>query len=420
MKQQSYFLIGLVLILFAGCNKDYEAPIPYKFSDAPGAGRFVTSIRQAMDGVYAISNGSSQFGNQAALKWTYVLNGADTSYYLSIFTGTDAGYFNLEADQQTDSLVLKGYWRELVDAEIGLARLALRVKHNGTLHRYTGSLATGDTLVFEGLYGKTNNALDRQLTLTYTRPLNPKPFAILAHRSGGRTSDLLPASENTSEIIKLASRLGATGVEVDVRFTKDGVPVLYHDDFLNLRLIQKNGLTGPIESYTYQQLSSLVQLINGEKIPTLEEALETVVSNTPLSFVWLDTKYVSSMEKIQAIQQKYLQKAKQMGRNLDIVIGLPTEDAVNQYKALEVKNTPVLCELDTTLTRELKANIWAPRWTLGPQTAEVEAMKASGLTVYVWTLDEPKFIREFIGQNQFDGILSNYSSLVAYYHYTEQ
>ena len=47
-------------------------------------------------------------------------------------------------------------------------------------------------------------------------------------------------------------------------------------------------------------------------------------------------------------------------------------------------------------------------------------MKADGLTVYVWTLDEPAFIQEFIRQNQFDGILSNYSSVVAYYHYIEQ
>ena len=420
MKQQTYLLIGFILLLFAGCNKDYEAPIPYKFSNAPGAGRFVASIRQAMDGVYAVSNGSTQFGNQAALKWTYVFNGADTSYYLSIFTGTDAGYFNLEADPKADSLVLKGYWRELVDAEIGLARLTLRVKRNGTLQRYRGDLTKGDTLVLDGLYGDTESALNHQLTLSFTRPLNSKPFAILAHRSGGRTSDLLPASENSTEIIKLASLLGATGIEIDVRFTKDGIPVLYHDDFLNLRLIQKNGLTGPIENYTYQQLNSLVRLINGEKIPTLEEALETVLSNTPLDFVWLDTKYVRSMDRVQAIQQKYLQKAKQMGRNLNIVIGLPTDDAINQYKALEVKNTPVLCELDTTLTRELKADFWAPRWTLGPQTAQVEAMKARGLTVFVWTLDEPNFIREFISQNQFNGILSNYSSLVAYYHYTEQ
>ncbi|WP_332368870.1 hypothetical protein [Spirosoma telluris] len=140
-----------------------------------------------------------------------------------------------------------------------------------------------------------------------------------------------------------------------------------------------------------------------------------------MDFVWLDTKYIGSMDKVQAIQQKYRQKALQAGRNLRIVIGLPTTEAVDSYKALANKdNTPILCELDTAITRSLDARIWAPRWTLGPQTDEVLAMQAAGLTVFVWTLDEPEFIREFISQNHFNGILSNYSPVVAYYHYIEQ
>ncbi len=234
-------------------------------------------------------------------------------------------------------------------------------------------------------------------------------------------SDLLPASENSVAIIKLASRLGATGIEMDVRYTKDGVPVLYHDNTLNLRLIQKSGLTGSMESYTYKQLSAFVRLINGEKIPTLEEALDAVLYSTDLKFVWLDVKFVGPMDPVQAILQKYNQKAKQAGRDLTIVIGLPTTEALDSYKALKNKgNTPILCELDTAITRSIEAEIWAPRWTLGPQTDEVLAMKAQGRTVYVWTLDEPTFIEEFIRQNRFDGILSNYSPVVAFYHYTEQ
>ena len=381
----------------------------------------MAAVRQSIEGVYTVTDGSSQFGSQVALKWTYVLNGADTTHYLSVFTGRDAGFFNLEIDPKADSLALNGYWRKLVNAATGLTRLTVRMKRNGQVQAYNSRLIEGDTLLIDGVYGEEKATPNQKLTLTYSRPLNPRPFAILAHRSGGRTSDLLPASENSVEIIKLASRLGATGIEIDVRYTKDGVPILYHDDNLNLRLIQKNGLTGPIEEYTYQQLSTLVRLVNGEKIPTLEEALETVVNNTPISFVWLDTKYIGPMEKVQAIQQKYQQKATLAGRDLRIIIGLPTTQAVDQYRALATKeNTPVLCELDTAITHSVGARIWAPRWTLGPQTQEVLAMKADGYRVFVWTLDEPKFIEEFVGQNNFDGILSNYSSVVAYYHYTEQ
>jgi len=416
----AYRWLFCLLLSLAGCQKDYEAPVPYTFANRPGAGHFTTAIRRDMEGVYGVTTGAEQFGEQVAVKWTYVLNGSDTTHYLSIFTGTGVGYFNFEA-APADTLGLTGYWRKLVNTDTGRARLAVRTKHNGQLLPYTGSVAEGDTLVLDGAFGNKTDDPTQPLRLTYRRPLNPKPFAILAHRSGGRTSDLLPVSENSLDIIKLASRLGATGIEIDVRYTKDGVPILYHDNTLNLRLIRKNGLDGPVENYTYKQLTTLVRLINGEQIPTLEEALETVVSNTALTFVWLDTKYIGPMDKVQALQQKFRQRAAQLGRPLQIVIGLPTQEAVDSYKALADKsNTPILCELDTAITRNLGARIWAPRWTLGPQTEEVLAMKADGRTVFVWTLDEPKFIDQFISEGRFDGILSNYSPTVAYYHYTSQ
>lgn len=421
MNPRLLVLLGAVWLLSIGCREKYEAPIPYLFADKAGAGPFTASVRQAMEGVYALAEATGEFGPQVALKWTYTLQGADTTHYLSIFTGNEAGFFNLEVSPTSDSLVVSGYWRKLVNTKTGRARFKVQARRKGQLIPFSGRLTDGDTLVLEGLYGVRAETPGRKITLTYRRPLNPEPFAILAHRSGGRTSDLLSVSENTVEIIKQASRLGATGVEIDVRYTKDGVPILYHDNTLNLRLIQKNGLTGPIEDYTYQQLNTFVRLINGEKIPTLEEALETVIANTSLSFVWLDTKYIGPMDKVQAIQQKFRQRAILARRNLRIVIGLPTEDAVAAYEALPDKsNTPVLCELDTALTRRLGARIWAPRWTLGPLDDQVKAMQSDGREVFVWTLDEPEFIREFIEQSRFNGILSNYSPLVAYYHYVQQ
>ncbi|MBC3783773.1 glycerophosphodiester phosphodiesterase [Spirosoma utsteinense] len=421
MRVIPYVLISFLFLVFLGCRKQYEAPVPYEFANAPGAGRFTAPVRQSIEGVYGVTDGAAQFGEQVALKWSYVLDGADTTHFLSIFTGVDVCFFNLEVEPQADILALTGYWRKLVNTETGRTRLAVRVKRNGQLQRYSGGLTAGDTLVLDGVYGNRTAEPTQKLTFTYRRPLNQKPFSILAHRSGGRTSDLLSVSENSIEIIRLASRLGATGIEIDVRYTKDGVPILYHDNSLNLRLIQKNGLDGAIEKYTYQQLQTFVRLINGERIPTLEEALETILTNTTLNFVWLDTKYIGPMDKVQALQQKFRQRAILARRDLRIVIGLPTQGAVDAYNALPDKeNTPILCELDTAITRSLNARIWAPRWTLGPQTEEVLAMKSENRTVFVWTLDEPKFIEQFITEGRFDGILSNYSPVVAYYHYIGQ
>jgi signal transduction histidine kinase len=117
-------------------------------------------------------------------------------------------------------------------------------------------------------------------------------------------------------MVKLASQLGATGIEIDVQLTSDGVPVIYHDNQLNLRLIQKNGLVGPITNYTYDQLNTFVRLLDGEHIPTLREMLETALYQTPLQFIWMDTKRENSVEAEVALQKEYLLNVLESGRHL--------------------------------------------------------------------------------------------------------
>lgn len=222
-------------------------------------------------------------------------------------------------------------------------------------------------------------------------------------------------------MIKYASQLGATGIEIDIRLTRDGIPILYHDNTLNLRLTQKDGLVGPIESYSFDQLTDLVTLIDGEKIPTLRQALETVVNNTNLDFVWLDTKYDDSIAVIQALQAEYLAKAKALGRDLEIVIGLPADEQLTKFKELpNYDSVPSLCELTVQDVNDINAKVWAPRWTLGEQNEIVQEVQAEGHRAFVWTLDDPAYISQFIDQGNFNGILTNYPTLVAYYHYVKE
>ncbi|XP_077980588.1 glycerophosphodiester phosphodiesterase 1-like isoform X2 [Glandiceps talaboti] len=71
---------------------------------------------------------------------------------------------------------------------------------------------------------------------------------------------------------------GADGVEIDLEFTKDGVPVLLHDSTVD----RTTDGHGPIKSFTFQELRKLNashghRLSNkfpNERIPTLEEATE--------------------------------------------------------------------------------------------------------------------------------------------------
>lgn len=87
------------------------------------------------------------------------------------------------------------------------------------------------------------------------------------------------APENTLEGLHTAADMGVEWVEFDVKLTKDGVPILFHDDTLDRTT---NG-TGPVMVRTYAELKELEagswfsDSFAGIKIPTLEEAVEVLI-----------------------------------------------------------------------------------------------------------------------------------------------
>jgi glycerophosphoryl diester phosphodiesterase len=202
-----------------------------------------------------------------------------------------------------------------------------------------------------------------------------------------------------------------------VRLTSDGVPVLYHDETLNVRAIRPCGLFGPIEDYSYAQISGIVRLVHGERIPTLREALAAVVHDTPLTRVWMDTKLTGSLQIIRDIQLEYMAQAQAQGRDVRILIGLPEDEQLDNFITLPDHATaPSLCELSIDDVHAANSEVWAPRWTLGLQEAEVAQMHSEGRKAYVWTLDLPEYIQQYMAAGSFDGVLSNYPSLVSYYN----
>ncbi len=70
-----------------------------------------------------------------------------------------------------------------------------------------------------------------------------------------------------------AVALGADAVELDVRLTSDGVPVVYHYFYLD----EITAVSGPIFAYTWEQLQRTRPFSNGRlRIPTLHHVLETL------------------------------------------------------------------------------------------------------------------------------------------------
>ncbi len=89
------------------------------------------------------------------------------------------------------------------------------------------------------------------------------------------------APENTLESIHTAADVGAEWVELDVKLTKDNVPIIFHDDTLDRTT---NG-SGKIADMDYEDIKQLeagswfADGFTGIKIPTLEEAIEVLIQH---------------------------------------------------------------------------------------------------------------------------------------------
>ncbi|MGZ5190529.1 MAG: hypothetical protein ACXWCZ_05880, partial [Flavisolibacter sp.] len=151
------------------------------------------------------------------------------------------------------------------------------------------------------------------------------------------------------------------------------------------------------------------------------DALDSILHKTPLQFVWLDAKKKTTIPVLRELQKEYTDAALAVGRKLEIVIGIPDEEVYEAFKSLpDHRNIPSLCELDPEETSAINASIWAPMWVKGLQEEEVAAFHARKKRAFVWTLDKPKKIQEFMNEGKFNGMVSNFPSIVAYYHYIRQ
>jgi len=106
------------------------------------------------------------------------------------------------------------------------------------------------------------------------------------------------AVENTMPSFEAALDAGASGIECDVRLTKDGAAAVFHDDSLN-RLL---GLEGAIERLPADVLPTLtfVGASAGIRIPLLEDVLAFVAERDALALVELKADESTALDLARA------------------------------------------------------------------------------------------------------------------------
>lgn len=234
---------------------------------------------------------------------------------------------------------------------------------------------------------------------------------LIAHR--GESYD---APENTLAAINLAWERNADAVEVDVHLSKDGKIVVIHDDN-TFKLGQK------FKRVKYQTLKELKRLIIrsykrkrwiNERIPTLDEVLETVPEE---KLLLIEIKSGSEIfPELKLIIQKFELRPSQITL---IGFGLNTMTVAKQiFTELQVywvrdvkyfeytKSWP--SELDGIIDKAKQANLDGLDLSVSKVIDKifVNTIKAAGLKLYVWTVNDPVLAKRLIDAGV-DGITSD-------------
>jgi len=224
---------------------------------------------------------------------------------------------------------------------------------------------------------------------------------IIAHR--GASAE---APENTAAAFRLALAAGVDGVELDVRLSSDGVPVVIHDHLLE-RTTDGRGPVGALSLAELRDLDAgrwFAQEFAGQRIPTLDEALALLrpvrviveVKRGPLPSPGIAGRVAAVISEsghpavtVSSFDHPLL---------LEVREHLPQVRTAVLYVARPVD--PLRMALDAG------AALLHPHWSLlSPDV--VDAAHAAGLEVETWVVDEPEEMARIVAMGV-DGVMTNH------------
>lgn len=104
-----------------------------------------------------------------------------------------------------------------------------------------------------------------------------RPFKRWNYAHRGLHDNDSDAPENSLAAFRKAVEAGY-GMELDIRLSKDRIPVVFHD----ITLDRMCGVHGRVQDYTYEELQQFTLGKSRERIPKFEDVLKLVDGKTPL------------------------------------------------------------------------------------------------------------------------------------------
>ncbi len=228
-------------------------------------------------------------------------------------------------------------------------------------------------------------------------------FQVIAHRGA---SDLAP--ENTLASVELAWQLGADAVEIDVHLTRDRRIVVIHDPTTD-RTAGRHWEVAATHSSCLRRLDVgryKHPRFTGERIPYLEEILPTIPSGRQL-FIEIKSGpgILDPLAEMLAGSNQRAQ-AVLIGFNIDTMAA--AKKLLPEVPAYWLHDKRVFASYDPSLVRQAQAcgmDGLDVHWT-GLNRRFSRAVKAAGLKLYVWTVDDPVQARRLQALGA-DGITTN-------------
>ena len=225
---------------------------------------------------------------------------------------------------------------------------------------------------------------------------------VYAHR--GASAD---RPEHTMEAYEEGLRQGADGFECDIRLTKDGIPILWHDSTME----RTAGATGDIANLSFVEVRNRYP-----KVATLDELLDLAIGHQ--KGLLIETKHpVPSMRQIEKVLSARLEDRKVEIESAEIEISMMSFSwsAVESFHRSNPKMNVVML-LNPLFSRFKTRFSSAQTW--GPGIAQIKKhpelilrAKSAGKKVYVWTVNESADA-VFCGEMGVDIVISNKPALV--------
>jgi glycerophosphoryl diester phosphodiesterase len=408
MKQSPNIIFLLLFLFVTGCKKsEIIRPPQADESNLAGTQTLSDTTMRKMEGIYKLAAGSDVFGQQFVCKVS--------KYRVSFFSNKEGIFIILKYGLRVSdsSIQFSGFWRYTESAEQGTVQFAI-TKANGATDLLAGIIKN---LAITGL--NTGNDAKIQYDRPFSAAAINKNFMIIAHHGVQTTVDP-PYPENSLLGVLHDEDYGVNGLEFDIRLTKDNVPICIHDPAVTPRLTVKGPISGKWDQYTYNTINTYISLLDGQKVPSLEQALTAFIDSTNLSYFWMDIKGNEDVFKyLEPIIRNAYSRAAAKKRNVTIFAGMPSDEVIKEFhEQPSFADLPTLCEQSVDRAIENKSKYFGPRFSQGLLLEDVAKAHANGIRVISWTLNDKSLIRNYIQNGQFDGFITDYPAYVVYDIYT--